>query len=69
MKISVKVHTELAAVIHVAEGLALDVRHQIPSGLGLFAGTRRLTVLRMEGLLILFVQTLARNRASPNLTE
>jgi hypothetical protein len=34
-----KLHTELAAVIHVTEGLARDVRHQIPSGLRLFVGT------------------------------
>jgi len=61
-------HTELAAVIHVVEGLAKDLRHQIPSALRLFVGTRRLTVLRMEGQLILFVQALARNRVTPNIT-
>jgi hypothetical protein len=68
MREDINLHTELAAVIRVAEGLARDVRHQIPSGLRLFMGTRRLTVLRMEGQLILFVQALARNRVPPNVT-
>jgi len=33
VKMLVNLHTELASVTHVAEGLALDIRHKIPSGL------------------------------------
>ena len=65
MKISVNLHTQLAAVIHPAKGPALHVRNQIPSGLRVYAATRRQTVLKIDGQLILLVKTLA----PPILTE
>jgi hypothetical protein len=69
VKISVNLPTALSAEMYLAEELTFDLRHQIPSGLRLYAGIRRLTVLWMEGQPILLVKILTRSRVTPNLID
>ena len=65
LKVSVKLLKELATVMHVAEVLLLAHCRALNNEWPLisFAGTRKLTVLKMGEQLILLTNTLIRERA------